>query len=446
MKLVVIGGVAAGLSAASKSKREDPKIDVEVYTAEQHISYAACGLPYYIQGLIDDSSELIARTQKQLAKNGVNVTTSTLVERIEPKEKKIVVKHLSTGERRTTSYDKLVIATGASPIVPPIEGRELDNIFTVKNIPDADQIKKQIPKAKKVVIVGGGYIGLEMVDAFFAHDMEITIVEMAPQLMGNIDSDMAEVVLKSLKEKGIKVCLSEKVESFEGRGKVEKIVTDKGSHKADMVIMAIGVAPNSWLAKDAQIQLGVKNAIKTNRKMETSEKDIYAAGDCTTAYHLLYEDYVYIPLGTTANKQGRLAGENIAGLDSEFQGIIGTGIMKVLDLEVGRTGLSSKEAKKLGKKFYETTISIPNIAGYYPGHGKGKMKLIVEKGSGTILGAQIIGPKGTAKRIDTVAACIQNNNNIWDMAKLDLAYAPPFSSVWDPVIMAANVAIKNFEK
>ncbi|WP_353893909.1 CoA-disulfide reductase [Proteinivorax hydrogeniformans] len=446
MKLVVIGAVAAGLSAASKAKREKPELEIEVYTSEEHISYGACGLPYYIEEKIGSSEKLIARTKEEFKKQGIKVVTKSLVEQINPEEKTILVKDLDNDENKTVNFDSLLIATGASPIMPPLDGINLDNIFTVKNIPDADKIKKQIPNTKKVVIVGGGYIGLEMVEAFYAHGLDITVIEMAPQLMGNIDSDMAGVIAEHLKEKGVNVCSGEKVESFQGEKAVESVKTDKGTYHADMVIMAIGVSPNSQLAKNAGIKLGVKNSIKTNRKMETSVKDIYAAGDCTAAYHLLYEDDAYIPLGTTANKQGRLAGENIAGGNSHFQGIIGTGIMKVLDLEVGRTGLNTREAKQLEKDFYETVITIPNIAGYYPGHGKGKMKLIVEKGSGKVLGCQLVGPKGIAKRIDTVAACIHNENTIWDMAKLDLAYAPPFSPVWDPVLMAANVAINKFKK
>lgn len=444
MKLVVIGAVAAGMSAASKAKREDPSIDVEVYTLEEHISYAACGLPYYIEGKIEEKSKLIARTEEKFAQQGIKIFTKHWAKSIDAAGKSIVVRK-ENQEEITVSYDNLLLATGASAIMPPFPGIDLDNILNVKNIPDADKIKEQLSHTKRVVIVGGGYIGLEMIDAFYTHDLDITVIERAPQLMGNIDEDMAEIIKDYLLEKGVKVKLGESVEGFSGNGKVELVKTDKAEYPADLVIMALGVSPNSELAKDAGIELGVKNTVKVNRKMETSHKDIYAAGDCTGAYHLIYKEDVYIPLGTTANKQGRVAGENMVGGNAEFQGVIGTGIMKVLEYEIGRTGLNTREAKDLNKDFFDVTITIPNIASYYPGYGKGKLKLIVESHTGTILGGQIVGPPLTAKRIDVIATCIQAGFTVMDMAKLDLAYAPPFSSVWDPVLMAANVAVRKFE-
>ncbi|QNO13740.1 FAD-dependent oxidoreductase [Alkalicella caledoniensis] len=445
MKFVVIGAVAAGMSAASKAKREDPSMEVEVYTLEDHISYAACGLPYYIEGKIEEKEKLIARSEEKFAKQGIRIFTKHWVEKIDP-ERNIITVMNPDGAELIVDYDKLLIATGASAIMPPLPGIDLENIFTVKNIPEADKVRNQIPKAKKVVIVGGGYIGLEMIDAFYPFGMDITVIEKAPQLMGNIDKEMAEIIDDHLYDKGIKVKLGEAVEAFTGHGKVQMVKTDKGEYPADIVIMAIGVTPNSKLAKDAGIKLGVKNAIKVNRSMETSQKNIYAAGDCVGAYHLQYEDDAYIPLGTTANKQGRVAGENIAGGEVEFQGVIGTGIMKILDLEVGRTGLNTREAEMLKKDFFDINITIPNIASYYPGYDKGKLKLIVEKGTGKVLGGQIVGPPLTAKRIDVIATSIQAGFTVRDMSKLDLAYAPPFSSVWDPVLMAANVAVNELEK
>lgn len=445
MKLVIIGAVAAGMSAASKAKRENPHIDVEVYTLEEHISYSACGIPYYIEDKIQNKEKLIARSKEKFEDQGINIFTKHWVKKINPEAKELLVVR-DENEEITVSYDKLIITTGANPIKPRLDGIDLDNIFTVKNIPDGEKIKSQIPKAKKVVIVGGGYIGLEMIDAFLPYNLDITVVERSDQLMANIDGDMAKIIEEHIAEKGINVRLGESVEAFKGNSKVEAVITDKGEYPADIVVLAIGVAPNSELAKEAGIELGVRNSIKVNDKMETSVEDIYAAGDCASHYHLLYKDDNYIPLGTTANKQGRIAGENALGGNAEFQGIIGTGIMKVIDLEVGRTGLNTREAKELGYEFFDTTITIPNIASYYPGFGKGKLKLIVEKSTGKVLGGQIVGPPLTAKRIDVIATCIQAGFTIYDMAKLDLAYAPPFSPVWDPVLVAANVSVSEFEK
>jgi NADPH-dependent 2,4-dienoyl-CoA reductase/sulfur reductase-like enzyme len=441
MKIVVIGGVAAGMSAASKAKRNNSKNEVEVYTQEEYISYAACGIPYFVEDLIKDSGHLVARTIEQFAKQGIKIFTGHTVTQIIPEEKKIKV--LDREQNKIwVDYDKLIIATGASAVVPPLEGLNLKNIFTVKSITDAEKIKKKLQEGnfKKAVIVGAGYIGLEMVEALSSWELDVTLVELAPQIIGNIDADMAQLVENYLISNGIKVRKEEKVLGFKGIETVQFVKTDKGEIETDLVILAIGVKPNSELAKEAGIQLGVKNAIKVNNRMETNITDIYAAGDCATAYHLVYKDEAYIPLGTTANKQGRVAGDNASGGNSEFPGIVGTAIMKVMEMEIGRTGLSEREAKMLNKEVQEFKIEALAKAHFYPGARKATVKILVDNKSHVIVGAQIVGGAQAAKRIDVLATAVQTGMTVNDVAKLDLSYAPPFSPVWDPVLVAANVA------
>ncbi len=446
-KLVVIGGVAAGMSAASKARRMNKDMDIEVYTDEEYISYAGCGLPYYVQGLVEKEGKLIARTKEQFAKQGIKVFTNHKVISILPGEMQIIVVD-SEGTEKKVSYDKLVIATGARAFVPPLSGKELDNVFTVKSIPSAKLIKEQVKNedVKNIVIVGGGYIGLEMAEAFAAWKKQITIVELAPQLLGNIDEDMAALVEEYLTKEGVQVRKGEKVLALEGEKRVRKVVTDKGEIPADLVILAIGIQPNSELAAQAGIELGIKGAIKVNKYMETNIPGIYAAGDCATAYHLLYQDDAYVPLGTTANKQGRVAGENAAGGRAEFSGIVGTAIIKVLDLEIGRTGLSMREARQLGKEFREIKVETSTKAHFYPGSQQVTIKLLIDKASQKILGAQIVGGTGAGKRIDVLAAAVQLGLTPFALSELDLSYAPPFSPVWDPVLTAANVAVGELER
>ena len=443
MKIVVIGGVAAGMSAASKARRTNKNAKIEVYTEEKHISYAACGLPYYVKGEVLNSQDLGARTIEQFAAQNITVKINHKATIILPEIKEIKVLDKISGKEYYVDYDKLIIATGTKPIIPPFKGLELQNIFTVKGIPDGEKIKDFLKKEspKNGVIIGGGYIGLEMVEALKAWDLNITLIDAAPYLLGNIDQDMAQGIREYLVDQGVNVRTSEKVIGFKGQGQVEAVVTEEGEIPADIVIIAVGIEPNSQLAKETNIALSVKNAIQVNLKMETNIPDIYAAGDCATTYHLLYGGDSYIPLGTNANKQGKVAGENAAGGNEEFSGTIGTAIIKVMDLEIGRTGLSSREAQSLGKEFWEVKVQAHNKPHFYPGSGNIEVKLIIEKGTNRLLGGQIVGEAPSAKRIDVLATAIQSGLTVVDLAKLDLSYAPPFSPVWDPLLVAANVAV-----
>lgn len=445
-KLVILGGVAAGMSAASKAMRVNKDIKVEVYTAENYVSYAGCGLPYYVEGLIPEEEQLVARTKEQFNKQGIEVFMNHTGILINPEEKYIIVVD-EEGNEKKVPYDKLVIATGSRAVVPMFLNKSYNNVFTVKTIPSSDQIREMIQKGnvKKAVIMGGGYIGLEMVEALKAYNIEVTLIQRPPQLLRNMDSDMTGIVEDYLKEQGIDLRISENVLSFEGKEAVEKVITDKAEIDTDLVVLAIGVRPNSEIAEAIGIELGPKKSIKVNEYMETNIPDIYAAGDCASAYHIVAKEDAYIPLGTTANKQGRIAGENAAGGDIRFAGIVGTTILKVLDLEIGRTGLNEKEAEKIGKKIMGIKIKANTRAHYYPGASPITVKLLIDKETQKIIGGQIVGGTGAGKRIDVLATAVQLGLTPYQLAELDLSYAPPFSPVWDPVLVAANVAVGKLE-
>lgn len=440
-RLVVIGGVAAGPSAAFKAKRTNPDLEVLLITDEEELSYGACGLPYLISGKIPERGKLIARGVEAFKKSGIEVKLKTKAEAINP-DKRLVL--LSTGEK--ISYDYLVIATGASSIVPPLEGLNLKGVFTLRTLKDGDRILSYIKgeSPKKAVIVGGGYIGVEMAESFSYLGMKVTLAELMPQILINMDMDIAEKVEKYLKDKGVEVLTSTKVLGFEGRERIERVITDKGKIDADIALLAIGVKPNSGLAKEAGLALGPKGSIDVNSLMETSVPGIYAAGDCADATHLVTGKKVYIPLGSTANKQGRVAGSNVAGERAVFPGVVGTAIAKVFDMEIARTGLSSEEAKSEGLKFKSSLIEAHTTAGYYPGGSPIWVKLIAEEGTGRLLGGQIFGGPGSGMRINALAIAVSMGMKIWDFAYADLAYAPPFAPVWDPLLIAAQNLLREY--
>jgi len=440
MRLVIIGAVAAGMSAASKAKRTAPQVDVRVFGLEEHVSYAACALPYYIGGIVSQQEHLYARTQEQFQEQGIVVSTGHEVTKILPNERHILVRS-SQGEEISVSYDKLIICTGARPIIPDIPGTSLEGVYPVNTIPQSEAIRSAIAAgARRAVIIGAGYIGLEMAEALQQKGLAVTLLQRSRHIAAAIDPDMAALLKGHLEAKGMQVLTDVEAKEIAGDDRVQEVVTNRGPIPSDLVIVAAGVQPNSELAREAGIELGVKGAIQVNKRMETNIPDIYAAGDCATAWHELYQDDVYIPLGTTANKQGRIAGENAVGGSAQFSGVIGTAIMKVMDLGVGRTGLSSREAEKLGLNLLSIRVEVNNRAGYYPQSGKGTVKLLFD-GEGRIWGAQMLGPDNFAKRIDVFAAAIQSRCTLEQLAGLDLSYAPPYSPVWDPVLVAANVAL-----
>ena len=471
-RLVVIGGVAAGMSAASSYRRLKPAAEAIVLERDYFISYGACSLPYYVSDDVKDFNQLISLTPKvAIEERGIDVRTRHEVTDIDLEKKQVYGKNLEKNETFTLGYDKLVITTGGLPIKPPLPGIDLDHVFTIRTLLDGIAIKKFVDdwgafevcvgspeclyinrygdekRIMKAVIVGGGYIGMEMCESFRKRGLEVTVIEKMDRVLGTMDTEITSIVEEKLKDEGVKLYKGTSVEGFKGsKGKVEKVVTDKGEFDADLVLLAIGARPNSELAKKAGIALGVAGAIQIDEYMSTNVADVFAAGDCAEAMHLVTGKKAYIALGTTANKQGRLAGENAAGLNKKFDGIVGTAVTKIFDLEVARTGLSSVDAQREGLKFFTSAIQGWSRSKAYPAGKRMTVLYVVEEGTGRLLGTQMVGQEGVAHRIDTLAACLYGRMTIEDVASLDLGYAPPFATVWDPILVAANVAVKKMKR
>jgi NADPH-dependent 2,4-dienoyl-CoA reductase/sulfur reductase-like enzyme len=442
-KLIVIGGDAAGMSAASKVRREQPEREIIVFERGNHTSYSACGMPYFIGGQVKSAEKLIARSPEVFRdKYNIDVRIRHEVTEIDKANKRLKVNDLDKNKEFWESWDDLLIATGASPVVPDIEGIDAHGIFSLSTLQSGIDVFNYIDKEKpsNAVIIGGGYIGIEMAEVLQERSISITLIDMAPQVMVTMDKDMADIISEHMKEEGIKVLLEEKLSAFEkdSTGKIKSVITDQQTISADLVILGMGVKPNSELAANAGIKTGAGNAIQVNKRLETSVQNIWAAGDCAESYHLIAQKQVNIALGTIANKHGLVAGIYLSGGNQEFPGVTGTAITKFKDLEISRTGLSEKEARDLGIIIKTASIETATIAGYYPGTGKIHVKLIADNRSGRILGGQIVGKQGAGKRIDTIATAITAGMTAQQIMDLDLSYAPPFSPVWDPVQIAAR--------
>ncbi len=447
MKILIIGGVAAGTSAGAKARRLNPNAEIILFEKGKHISYGGCGMPYHLSGRIKNRRLLIVNTPTSF-KTKYNIDTFTEHEVIEiiPDAKQIKVKNLTNGEISSHSYDKLIVSTGASPIIPPFNGVDLTNIFTLRSISDMDAIVNQLQSGsvKKACVIGGGLIGLETAENLSELGIEITVIEKMDQILGLLDTEMAKIVQKHLQAKDIKIILSDGVKSFTGdENGVKTVRTENGNEiETDMVIMSIGVKPATDLAVNAGVELGETGAIKVNEYMETNIPDIYSGGDCVEITNLITGKGAYYPLGSHANKHGKIIAENIMGIKTTFKGAIGSTIAKVFDLTVAKTGLSEKEAIASDIDYFVSHIKTSNHAGYYPGAEKMTIKLIANKSTKQIIGSQVIGKEGTDKRIDVIATAIFNKMTIYDLFDLDLAYAPPFSSAKDAVIVAGSVAEK----
>jgi NADPH-dependent 2,4-dienoyl-CoA reductase/sulfur reductase-like enzyme len=444
-KLVVIGGDAAGMSAASKVRRTFPEKKIVVFERGPHTSFSACGMPYLIAGEIESSDSLIARSPDEFRDQyDIDVKTRHEVISINSEEKWVAVRNLVTGEEFQEGYGQLLIATGATPIRPVIDGIDSEGIFSLSILQTGielfDFVQKESPK--KAVIVGAGYIGIEIAEALSERGMSVTMIDMAAQVMPTMDPDMAEKISGYMTEQGIDLRLNEKLTKFQAdRGKVTTVVTDKGTYDADLVVLGLGVKPNSELADQAGIQTGVKGAIQVDKYLKTSAPDIWAAGDCAESFHRVTGKQTWIALGTVANKHGLVAGINLTGVNQQFPGVIGTAITKFKEMEISRTGLSEKELENEGIAFRSALIESRTRSGYYPGTGSIHVKLLAEESTGRLLGGQIVGFAGSAKRIDTLAAAITAGLTAEDLVYLDLSYAPPFSPVWDPVQTAARQLI-----
>lgn len=443
-RIVIIGAVASGTKTAAKARREDHYAEITLITDEAEISYASCGTPYFISDIINDSRSLIVREPDYFRKMlNVDVLTEHRAESINPKTKNVEIRNLKTNQSLTLTYDRLVLAVGASPNIPEFKGVQYGHIFTLHNIPSAIQIKSLIrqKKIKNALIVGGGFIALEMAESLITYGINTSLLIRRDQILSDFDKDIALLVQDYIKTKGVHVLEEDEVREFkaDADGNVANVITKKQAVPAELVLLATSIRPNVQLAKKAGIEIGQTGAIHVNEKLETNIPDIYAVGDCVETTHLLTGKPVWIPLATTSNKHGRVAGINITGGIDTFPGIMGTFVVKVFDWTVAKTGLSEKEAIKNG--FDTETIIVPSNdkPHYYPGSKRVVIMLIAEKRSGLLLGAEIIGDGVVDKRIDVVASALAGRATVEQLSKYDLSYAPPYSSPMDPVITAANV-------
>ena len=450
-KVLIIGGVAAGLKSAAKLRRCDPEAQITVIERGELVSYGACGLPYYVSGDVDDIKHLMMTPAGALRdisffKNvkNIDVMNKTLATKINRTDKTVTVKHLDTGSEEDLPYDKLVIATGASPLKPPIPGIDLGNIHQLWHPDDARTIRQGLEKGKfeKAVIIGAGLVGMEMAEALKLWEVDVTVIEMKDQLFpAFLDLEIASSVTKYARAQGITVLTGEKVLRFEGDGQVQAIVTDKQTIEADIVILSVGVKPNIELARDAGLTIGTTGAIAVNENLQTNDPDIFAGGDCVENVNIVSGRKVFAPMGSTANKHGRIIGENLCGGTARFRGVLNTVVVKVLDLNVGKTGLTEREAKELGYEYVTAMVGGHDRPHYMPGANIITIKLIADAKTGKLLGAQSFGEGEIAKRIDIVATAITLGGTVDDLFDIDLAYAPPFSGPIDNVAVAANAVM-----
>ena len=450
-KVVIIGGVATGPKAAARLRRLDPTAEITIVERGDLVSYAGCGTPYYIKGDIAEFNELIEtpvgtpRDAVFFRKvKDVTVLTHTLAEKIDRERKVVATINLDTNEHQELAYDQLVLATGGAPVVPPFPGVDLKNVFTLRSPHDAQVIRDAIGtgRIKKAVIVGAGLIGLEMCEALVARGLETTVIEMFPHVLpGLLDMETATFVERHMKANNITGVMGEKVAALKGDhlGNVTQVVTDKQSIDADLVIIAVGVRPNDQLARDAGLNVHPRGGILVNDYLQTSDPDIYAGGDCVLCKHRVSGQTVYVPLGSTANKHGRVIGDNIAGRQVVFAGIVGTAVAKHCDFNIGSAGLTESKARDLGYNVVTTLAPAPDHAHYYPGAKVILIKLVADADTRKLLGVQVVGPGDSAKRIDVVATALCFGATVDDIADLDLGYAPPYSGAMDNIIHAANI-------
>ncbi|EHM10561.1 NAD(FAD)-dependent dehydrogenase [Thermanaerovibrio velox DSM 12556] len=445
-KVVVIGADAAGMSAASQLRRLDRHVEILVFERGHYTSYSACGIPYLVGGLIKDPGRLISRTPDDFASMGINVRTRSEVTGIDTVSRTVEVLELDTGRTYHEPYDQLLIATGAKPIKPQVEGIDTPGVFGVNTLDSGIELLKAVEerRPRKAVIIGGGYIGLEVAEALNCHrGLDVTVVERAPTVMGTLDQDMGKLVGEALLDVGVKLKTNEALRAVEGhQGWVKGVWTDQGFIEADIVVLGLGVAPNSDLAQRSRIPLGFRNSIEVDLRMRTPVEGIWAAGDCAQNFHMITRKPFYVAMGTSANKMGRVAGLNLAGRDYLFQGVMGTAVCKICKYEVARTGLSEREVSEAGIDAVSAVITDETRAGYYPGSGDITVKLTARKDTGAVIGGQIVGVEGAAKRIDVIATAIRGGLTAEDLVNMDLSYAPPFSPVWDPVQVATRALLK----
>ncbi|MCG8402827.1 MAG: FAD-dependent oxidoreductase [Firmicutes bacterium] len=448
-RIVIIGGVAAGPKAAARARRVAPDAEITIIERGGLISYAGCGMPFYLSGEVQKYNHLFETTYGVIRdeeffwrEKGCRVLTRTEAKSIDRAKKEVHVENLENGSKYAIPYDKLVLATGASPFVPPIEGLDMKGVYKLNHPEDALQIKEYLGDTEggEAVVIGAGLIGLEAADALMKLHMFCSVVEMQNQVLpGMLDEDMAGLLAKKLSDQGIEFYLGTRVLKLEGdeKGGVASVVTDKGTIDAEMVIVAVGVRPNVELARQAEINIGETGAISVNEYLQTSDPDIYALGDCAETTHRLSGKKVFLPMATYANRQGRVAGDNLAGGKSVFGGVLGTAVLHTMGFNIGRTGLGEKQARDLGYKVITAVNHAFDRTHYHPHHGLVLMKLVTEDGTGRLLGAQALGLGDAVKRIDVVATAISTGATVDQLAEADLGYAPPYAT---PIDLAAHTA------
>ena len=462
MKVIIVGGVAGGASCAARLRRLDEKSEILMVERGPYVSYANCGLPYHIGGVIEEESKLLVATEQMFRSIfRIDVRTGCEAFDISPKEKTVKLRTIETGEVTTEKYDKLVLSPGSAPIRPPLPGIDLPGIFSVRTVPDARNIRQwldrdidqsvgnsftgldTVSKLKSAVVVGGGFIGLEMAENLVHHGLEVTLIEKLDQVMPPLDSDMARLVERYLVKHGVKLELNDGVAGFQksSGGSLEVLTSSDKKHPADIVILAIGVRPETELAKMAGIEIGQRGGIRVDEHLRTSNPDIFAVGDAIEVRDFVTGQWTLIPLAGPANRQGRIAADVIAGRDSRFRGTQGTSICMLFEAAIAQTGASEKQLIQLGDTDFEKIYLYPNShAGYYPGAKILAMKVLFRKSNGLLLGAQVLGEDGVTKRIDSFAMAIQMGMTVYDLEESELCYAPPYGSAKDPVNFAGMIA------
>lgn len=443
MKIIIIGGVAAGAKAAAKSKRLLPDSEVHIYTKDNYVSYSSCGMPYYIGGDFQDWKQLVVRSKEEFEKSGIHIHTRNLVTKILPADKKIVVNKLDTEEWQFIEYDKLIIATGADAVIPNFANKNFEKIYTLRTLDDGIALKEGMKDAKHITIVGGGYIAIELIEAFVKNKKRVTLVETAPFVLSMLDEDISSIIQEYILENSdglVKIINEDTVSEVIRTKSVLDVITAKGyGFETDMVVVTAGIKPAVDIAREAGIELGKTGAIKVNSRMETNIKDIYACGDCAEKINMISNTPVWLPLGSTANKEGRVAAINVSGEVEDFEGVLGSAVLRYMALNISKTGLTEKEALKLGYDAVSVVITKRDRAGYMPEVKNVTLKIVADRRSHKILGAQAIGCGDADKRVNTVSIGLLQGITVEQLIDADLTYAPPFSTSIDILISAAQI-------
>lgn len=448
MKVLVIGGVAAGTKVAAKLKRENGDTQVKILTKSKEISYAGCGLPYYVGNLIEERGKLIVNTPQSFCKlTGAEVETGVEAIALDREKKVVKAVHLEDGQEQEYPYDKLVIATGASPIKPPIDGVDLENVFYMRTLDDAEALKASVAKGtiKRAVVAGGGFIGLEMAENLKSQGVKVTVLDMAEQILPGFDPEIAAYAEDHLAENGIMALTNTKLEAVLGEGKVEKVQTQKRAIKADAVIMALGIRPNTEFLASSGITLASNGTVQVNSYLQTNDENIYALGDCAMVTNRITGKEAWSPMGSSANIEGRIAAKNINGGSFVYPGVLGTGIVKLPGMNAGRTGLTEKAAKEAGYDPITVIGVVDDKAHYYPGAGSFIVKMLADKESGKFLGIQCLGKGAVDKMIDIAVVALSMNAKVTDLENLDFAYAPPFSTAIHPFGHMVNILLNKMQ-